>query len=65
MSSILTDKNQLISYDELLTTQMLQIEGIVRILIKKGIATEDGLLEEVRILKIEMAEKIRKMSKGN
>jgi len=35
------DKNQLISYDELLTTQMLQIEGIVRILIKKGIATED------------------------
>jgi len=65
VSSILTDKNQLISYDELLTTQMLQIEGIVRILFKKGIATEDGLLEEVRILKIEMAEKIRKMSKGN
>ena len=59
------DKNQLISYDELLTTQMLQIEGIVRILIKKGIATEDELLEEVRILKMEMAEKIRKMSKEN
>ena len=59
------DKNQLISYDELLTTQMLQIEGIVRILIKRGIATEDELLEEVRILKMEMAEKIKKMSKGN
>jgi len=44
---------------------MLQIEGIVRILIKKGVATEDEMLEEVRILKMEMAEKIRKMSKGN
>ena len=31
------DKNQLVSYDELLTTQMLQIEAIVRILEKKGI----------------------------
>ena len=59
------DKNQLISYDELLTTQMLQIEGIVRILIKKGIATEDELLQEVKTLKIEMAEKMKKMSKEN
>jgi len=44
---------------------MLQIEGIVRILIKKGMATEDELLEEVRILKMEMAEKIKRMSKEN
>ena len=44
---------------------MLQIEGVVRILVKKGIATEDELLEEVRILKLEMAEKMRNMSKEN
>jgi len=44
---------------------MLQIEGIVRILIKKDIATENELLEEVRILKLEMAEKMRNMSKEN
>ena len=41
------DKNQLVSYDELLTAQMLQIERIERILIKKGITTEDELLEEL------------------
>jgi len=44
---------------------MLQIEGIVRLLIKKGIATEDELLEEVKKLKMEMAEKIKRMSKEN
>jgi hypothetical protein len=61
----MNEKDKLVSYDELLTTQMLQIEGIVRILIKKGIATEDELLDEVRILKMEMAEKIKRMSKEN
>ncbi len=44
---------------------MLQIEGVVRILVKKGIATEDELLYEVRILKLEMAEKMRNLSKEN
>ena len=59
------DNNQFISYDKLLSTQMLQIEGVVRILVKKGIATEDELLQEVIILKLEMAEKMRNMSKEN
>jgi hypothetical protein len=61
----MNEKDKLVSYEELITTQMLQIEGIVRILIKKGIATEDELLNEVRILKMEMAEKIKRMSKEN
>ena len=46
------DKNQLINYDEFLSIQMLQIEGIVRILIKKGIASEDELLNGVSIYKV-------------
>ncbi|OQY74441.1 MAG: hypothetical protein B6D44_04265 [Ignavibacteriales bacterium UTCHB2] len=61
----MNDKNQLISYEELLTTQMLQIESIERILVKKGITTQDELLKEVEIVKLEIAEKVRKMSKEN
>jgi hypothetical protein len=59
------DKNQLVSFEELLTTQMLQIEAIVRILERKGIATEAEMLEEVKFLKMEMAKKVRKMNKPN
>lgn len=57
------DKNQLISYDELIATQKIQIEVIVKIMIKKGIATEDELLEEVKILKLEMSKKMKWMNK--
>jgi len=42
------DKNQLVSYEELITTHMRQIEAIARILEKKGIATQDDILEEVK-----------------
>lgn len=44
---------------------MLQIERIERILIKKGITTEDELLEELLKLKMEMAERIKKMGNEN
>ncbi len=59
------NKDQLVSYEELLTTQMLQREAIARILEKKGITTQDEILEEVKALKVEMDEKIKKMGREN
>jgi len=41
---------------------MFQIEGIVSVLVKKGIVTEEILLKKEKTLKIEMAQK---MSKDN
>jgi len=44
---------------------MLEIQALVRILKKKGITTEDEILEEVKALKVEMDEKIKKMGREN
>ena len=52
-------KNQLISNEELLVSNMLEILTIIRILTRKGITTE----HEIKKLNREMTEKIRRMSK--
>ena len=57
--------NQIISNQELLVSNMLEIQALIRILNKKGITAEDEILEEVKALKVEMEEKIKKMSKEN
>ncbi|MBL1121394.1 MAG: hypothetical protein D8M26_00725 [Ignavibacteriae bacterium] len=57
--------NEIISNQDLLISNMLEIEAIVRILTRRGITNEDEILKEVEKLKIEMNEKIRRMSKEN
>jgi hypothetical protein len=42
--------NQLVSNQELLVSNMLEIQALIRILKKKGITTEDEILEEVKKL---------------
>ena len=44
---------------------MLEIQALIRILNRKGITTEDEILEEVKALKVEMDEKIKKMGREN
>ncbi len=44
---------------------MLEIQAIIRILKRKGITDENEILEEVKKLKAEMEEKIRKSSREN
>ena len=50
--------NQIVSNEELLVSNMLEIQAIIRILKQKGITTEDEILREVQKLKVEMDEKI-------
>jgi len=57
--------NQIISNEELLVSNMLEIQALIRILKKKGITNEDEILEEVKLLKIELEEKIKKMGREN
>jgi len=57
--------NQVISNQELSVSNMLEIQVLIRILQKKGITTEDEILEEVKKIKVELDEKIRKMKREN
>lgn len=61
----MSDENRLISNNELIYTNMLQIEAIMRVLVNKGITTEEEVMNEIIKLKMEMDEKIRKGSLEN
>jgi len=56
---------EIISNQELLVSNMLEIQALVRILERKGITNRDEILEEVKKLKVEMEEKIKKMGREN
>jgi len=55
------DNNKIVSNQELLVSNMLEIQALIRILEKKGITNQDEILEEVKKLKAEMEEKVKKM----
>ena len=57
--------SEIISNQELLVSNMLEIQALIRILEKKGITNEGEILEEVKKLKAEMEEKIKKMGREN
>ena len=57
--------NRLISNEELLVSNMLEIQALIRIVNRKGITTEAEILEEVKQLKVEMEAKVRKMGREN
>jgi hypothetical protein len=59
------DKNQIVSNEELIVSNMLEIQAIIRILTRNGITTEAEILREVQKLKVEMDELVKKMGKEN
>jgi hypothetical protein len=48
------DSNQLVSFEELLVSQVIQQEALTRLLIMKGIFTKEELLEMVKVVDREM-----------
>ena len=58
-------ENRLVSNEELIFSNMLEIQAIIRILKRKGITDEDEILEEVKKLKAEMEEKVRNSGREN
>ncbi len=57
--------SEIISNQELLVSNMLEIQALIRILERKGITNQAEILEEVKKLKAEMEEKIKKMGREN
>jgi len=57
--------NEIISNQELLVSNMLEIQALIRILNRKGITSEDEILKEVEQLRDEMEVKIKKMVREN
>ena len=56
---------EIASNQELLVSNMLEIQALIRILERKGITNYDEILEEVKKLQVEMEEKIKKMGREN
>ena len=57
--------SEIINNQELLVSNMLEIQALIRILERKGITNQDEILEEVKKLQVEMEEKIKKMGREN
>ena len=51
------DAKQIISFEELLMSQVVQQEALTRLLIEKGIFTKDEFLEMVKLVDREMRKK--------
>lgn len=48
------DPKQIVSFEELLISQVVQQEALTRLLIKKGIFTKNEFLEMIRVVDGEM-----------
>jgi hypothetical protein len=57
--------NEIVTNQELLVSNMLEIQALIRILNRKGITSEDEILKEVEQLRDEMEVKIKKMGREN
>ena len=51
---------QLVSNQELLVSNMLEIQAVIKILTRKGITTEDEIMEEIKKLQDEVNEKVKR-----
>lgn len=61
----MSDNNRLITDQELLVSNMLEIQALIRILIAKGITTETEIFNEIVKLKDEMDQKLKDSQKMN
>lgn len=59
------NKSEVVNWEELITSNMLQIEAIVRILEKQAIVSQKELLEEIKLIKEEMENKMKNGSRMN
>ena len=51
------DSKQVVSFEELLMSQLVQQEALTRLLLEKGIFNKDEFLEMVRVVNLEMKSK--------
>lgn len=44
------EQRETVSYEDLIYSNMIQIEAVTRLLVNKGLISKEELLEEVRVL---------------
>jgi hypothetical protein len=52
--AVALDPKQVVSFEELLTSQVVSQEAIIRLLVEKGIFTKEEFLEMVKLVNQEM-----------
>lgn len=57
--------NKLVSNEELILSNMLEIQALIRILERKGITTQDEILREVVKVKDELEAQVKKNQQTN
>lgn len=55
----------IVSNEELIYSNMLEIQALIRVLTRKGITTEDEIMKEIEKIKVEVNEKVKRMGKEN
>jgi len=53
------DGRQVVSFEELLMSQMVQQEALTRLLVEKGVLTKEEFLEMIRVVNQKMMRKAR------
>jgi hypothetical protein len=61
--AIALDPKQVVSFEELLMSQVVQQEALTRLLVEKGILTEEEFLDKVKVVNKEM--KRKRIQSGN
>jgi len=56
---------ELISNQKIIVSNMLSIEAIIAVLEKKGIAKREEFIDELKRVRVEMADTVKKMSREN
>ena len=56
---------EIISNQDLIVTNMLSFKASIAILEKKGIAKRDEIIDELKRVRVEMAETVKKMGNEN
>lgn len=58
-------KSEVVNWEEIIASNMIQLEAITNILDKSGIVNKAEILEEVRNIRTEMEKKAEEMQKKN
>ena len=57
--------SDVVNWEEIIASNMIQLEAIINIMEKKNIATKDEFLAEVKLVEAEMVKKISNNQKMN
>ena len=59
----MADNKSLVTHEEIMLSNLVEIEAMRRVLVNKGIITEQEVFGQVKLVRAEMEEKIRQMNK--